>query len=273
MIEQRPEKAAAHPTRTVPIPAMGTLAYSPLQTALPAFRDRYGVSTSTPAWLLTSFLLSSAISTPLLGRLGDMYGEARMLLVARLVFGTGILLSAVAGSFAVVLASRVVRGRSSRSRPSAPRRGWTSPERRCSRSRSSPCACHYRGQPLGLGLRARARALRARGGGVLGLGAAGAAVGRAARKHRAHARARRLDHQPGGRRDRCGDGRVLRADPAARPGAQDHRLRVRRQRGGLRALPPPRRARHAVRRARGRPGGEAGGRQAAAAASAASRSR
>jgi EmrB/QacA subfamily drug resistance transporter len=114
MTRERPEKAAAHPTRTVAILAMGTLAYALQQTiilpALPAFQERYGVSTSTAAWLLTSFLLSSAISTPLLGRLGDMYGKARMLLVALVVFGVGILLSAVAGSFAVVLAGRVVQG-------------------------------------------------------------------------------------------------------------------------------------------------------------------
>jgi MFS family permease len=114
MTRERPEQAAAHPTRTVAILAMGTLAYSLQQTmilpALPAFQERYGVSTSTSAWLLTSFLLSSAVSTPLLGRLGDMYGKARMLLVALVVFGVGILLSAVAGSFAVVLAGRVVQG-------------------------------------------------------------------------------------------------------------------------------------------------------------------
>src|SRR5215216_1160207 len=114
MTRERPEKAAAHPTRTVAILAMGTLAYSLQQTmilpALPAFQERYGVSTSTSAWLLTSFLLSSAISTPLLGRLGDMYGKARMLLVAFVVFGVGSLLSAVAGSFAVVVAGRVVQG-------------------------------------------------------------------------------------------------------------------------------------------------------------------
>jgi EmrB/QacA subfamily drug resistance transporter len=107
-------EAAANPTRTVAILALATLAYSLQQTmilpALPAFQERYSVSTSTSTWLLTSFLLSSAISTPLLGRLGDMYGKARMMLVALAVFGAGILLSAVAGSFAVVLAGRTVQG-------------------------------------------------------------------------------------------------------------------------------------------------------------------
>ena len=114
MIEKRTGEAAAHPTRTVAILAMGTLAYSVQQTmilpALPAFQQRYGVSATTSTWLLTSFLLSSAISTPMLGRLGDMYGKARMLLVALTAFAAGMLLSAVADSFAVVLAGRTVQG-------------------------------------------------------------------------------------------------------------------------------------------------------------------
>jgi MFS family permease len=114
MIEARPQGAAAHPTRTVAILAMATLAYALQQTmilpALPTFQERYHVSPSTSSWLLTSFLVSSAISTPMIGRLGDMYGKARMLLVGLLVFGAGIVLAAVAGSFAVVLAGRTVQG-------------------------------------------------------------------------------------------------------------------------------------------------------------------
>jgi EmrB/QacA subfamily drug resistance transporter len=112
--DERTGQAAEHSTRTVAILAMGALAYSLQQTmilpALPAFQERYGVSTSTSAWLLTSFLLSSAISTPILGRLGDMYGKARMLLIALTAFGAGSVLSAVAGSFTVVLVGRTVQG-------------------------------------------------------------------------------------------------------------------------------------------------------------------
>jgi EmrB/QacA subfamily drug resistance transporter len=106
--------ATAHATRTVTILAVGTLAFSLQQTmilpALPAFQDRYGVSPSTSAWLLTAFLLSSAIATPLLGRLGDIHGKERMLLVALATFGAGSVLGAIAGSFAVVLAGRIVQG-------------------------------------------------------------------------------------------------------------------------------------------------------------------
>jgi len=107
-------EGAAHPKRTVAILAIATLAFSLQQTmilpALPAFQERFGVSPATSAWLLTAFLLSSAITTPIVGRLGDMHGKARMLLVALVIFAAGSVLAAVAGSFAVVLAGRTVQG-------------------------------------------------------------------------------------------------------------------------------------------------------------------
>ena len=108
------EVARAHPTRTVAPLALATLAFSLQQTmilpALPAFQHEYGVSATTSTWLLTAFLLSAAITTPILGRLGDMYGKARTLLVALGIFAAGSALAAVAGSFALVLAGRTVQG-------------------------------------------------------------------------------------------------------------------------------------------------------------------
>jgi EmrB/QacA subfamily drug resistance transporter len=93
---------------------VATLAFSLQQTmilpALPAFQRAYGVSPEAAAWLLTAFLLSAAIATPILGRLGDMHGKARMLLTALALFAAGSALAAVAGSFAVVLLGRTVQG-------------------------------------------------------------------------------------------------------------------------------------------------------------------
>ena len=104
----------ARPTRTIAILATATLAFSLQQTmilpALPAFQERYGISPSASAWLLTAFLLSSAVATPLLGRLGDMHGKARMLLVSLAAFAAGSLVAAVASSFALVLVGRTVQG-------------------------------------------------------------------------------------------------------------------------------------------------------------------
>jgi MFS family permease len=58
------------------------LAYSLLQSlvlpALPTL-ERVIHTSSTLAWLLTAFLLSAAVATPIVGRLGDMFGKEKML--------------------------------------------------------------------------------------------------------------------------------------------------------------------------------------------------
>ena len=51
----------------------------PVLSTLPA--DLH-TSASNVSWLLTSTLLVAAISVPIMGRLGDMFGKRRMLLVA-----------------------------------------------------------------------------------------------------------------------------------------------------------------------------------------------
>src|SRR3954451_20428201 len=108
--------AREHPTRTIAALAVATLAFSLQQTmilpALPAFQERYNVAPSTSTWLLTAFLISSAIATPILGRLGDMYGKERMLLIALGIFAVGSVVAATAGSFAMLLVGRTVQGTS-----------------------------------------------------------------------------------------------------------------------------------------------------------------
>lgn len=49
---------------------------------LPAFPTLLDTAPGNVAWLVTATLLSGAVCAPVLGRLGDMYGLRRMLLVA-----------------------------------------------------------------------------------------------------------------------------------------------------------------------------------------------
>jgi EmrB/QacA subfamily drug resistance transporter len=103
------------PSRTLFILAIGALAYALAQTmivpALPAIQRQTGASETAVTWLLTSFLLVSSVSTPLLGRLGDMFGKERILLVALGVFGLGSLICALGShSIGLLILGRVVQG-------------------------------------------------------------------------------------------------------------------------------------------------------------------
>jgi predicted MFS family arabinose efflux permease len=77
---------------------------------LPQFPQLMSVSPSTASWLVTSNLVAGAVSAPVLGRLGDMYGKRRMLLVALGLVAVGSLLGAVAPNIAVLIAARVLQG-------------------------------------------------------------------------------------------------------------------------------------------------------------------
>jgi len=62
------------------------------------------------AWLLSAFLLSSAVSTPLFGRLGDLYGRRRVLIVVLSVYLAGMLAAAAAQDIGQLIAARSVQG-------------------------------------------------------------------------------------------------------------------------------------------------------------------
>jgi EmrB/QacA subfamily drug resistance transporter len=65
---------------------------------------------NTVTWVLTAYLLSASIFTPIMGRLGDMYGKARFLTYAVAALAVGSLLAALAGSISVMIVARVIQG-------------------------------------------------------------------------------------------------------------------------------------------------------------------
>ena len=62
------------------------------------------------AWTLTGYLLAAAVCTPLLGRLGDMFGKRRMLVISLALFAAGNVVAALGDSLAVIVAGRVLQG-------------------------------------------------------------------------------------------------------------------------------------------------------------------
>ena len=79
----------------------------PLVPDLPRLLD----STSADAsWVITSCLLAGAVTTPISGRLGDMFGKRRMLIVCLALLATGSVLCALTSSLMVMVAGRVLQG-------------------------------------------------------------------------------------------------------------------------------------------------------------------
>ncbi|QEC46967.1 MFS transporter [Baekduia soli] len=107
-------RARPSPTRSLLVLALGALTYQVAQTALlpavPQLVAAYHTNASTVAWTFTGFLLSAAVLTTLLGRLGDMFGKRRVLVIALVLVAAGNLLCGVAGAMPVVIAGRALQG-------------------------------------------------------------------------------------------------------------------------------------------------------------------
>lgn len=61
-------------------------------------------------WLLTGYLIVGAGTAAIVGRLGDIYGRRRVLMIALAIGAAGSLVSALSTNFAILLAGRVVQG-------------------------------------------------------------------------------------------------------------------------------------------------------------------
>src|SRR5215213_2558480 len=100
--------------RSLLILGASALAYSLAQTMLiPALGElttQLGTDASGIAWVLTGYLLAAAVSTPIAGRLGDMFGKRRMLVLSLVLFGFGSTIAAFGDSLELVVIGRALQG-------------------------------------------------------------------------------------------------------------------------------------------------------------------
>ncbi len=78
--------------------------------ALPDIDHALGAGPSSGTWILTVNLLATAVLTPVLGRMGDIYGKDRMLRVVLTTLALGTLVCGLAPSLPVMLAGRAAQG-------------------------------------------------------------------------------------------------------------------------------------------------------------------
>src|ERR687888_779097 len=78
--------------------------------ALPDIQRALHTSTTSVTYVLTIYLLTASVATPIVGRLGDMFGKERMLVVTLCFFGAGSLIAALSHSIGMLIAGRAVQG-------------------------------------------------------------------------------------------------------------------------------------------------------------------
>src|SRR4051795_1657164 len=86
------------------------LSQTVVSPALPEIQHKFGADPSSAAWILTGYLLAASVATPIIGKLGDLFGRGKVLTVVLLVFAVGSVVCALAGSLPVLILGRVIQG-------------------------------------------------------------------------------------------------------------------------------------------------------------------
>jgi EmrB/QacA subfamily drug resistance transporter len=103
-----------HPNLILAVTALAGMGYAMLSSAvipaLPSIQHSLHTTETGVTWLLTGYLLSASVATSILGRLGDMYGKERLLVITLVILALGTVVSALATSLMPMIVGRVIQG-------------------------------------------------------------------------------------------------------------------------------------------------------------------
>ena len=77
---------------------------------LPDFPGILGISPNDTSWLITATLLTSAVATPIMTRLADMFGKRLMMIVCMVAMTVGSVVAAAGGVFLTLIIGRSLQG-------------------------------------------------------------------------------------------------------------------------------------------------------------------
>ncbi|MEX1004722.1 MAG: MDR family MFS transporter [Acidimicrobiia bacterium] len=89
--------------------ALAALDQTIVATALPTITGELG-GLEHLSWVVTAYLLAATVSTPLYGKLGDLYGRKRLFQIAIVIFLIGSVLSGLSQNMIQLIAFRAVQG-------------------------------------------------------------------------------------------------------------------------------------------------------------------
>lgn len=107
-------RPAASPTSLIVVLACSGIVVSLMQSIMiplvPELPRLLGESAANTSWAVTVTLLAGAVATPTMGRMGDMFGRRRMLLVSLGMLVAGSALCAMSTSLPLLIAGRAMQG-------------------------------------------------------------------------------------------------------------------------------------------------------------------
>jgi EmrB/QacA subfamily drug resistance transporter len=108
------DQTRSHFQVTFVVMAVSVSAYALLQSlvipVLTTMQEDLHTSQTTVTWVLTAYLLSASVSTPIIGRIGDKVGKEKMMVAALVALTVGSVVAALATNIDVMIVARVVQG-------------------------------------------------------------------------------------------------------------------------------------------------------------------
>jgi MFS family permease len=92
------------------IAVMVMYAETMLIPAIPDLIRDFHVSYSMSSWILTAYLISGAVMTPIAGKLSDIYGKKKMLLIIMVTYGLGVSAAGFSNDIIFMLVARAIQG-------------------------------------------------------------------------------------------------------------------------------------------------------------------
>ncbi|HWY34903.1 MAG TPA: MFS transporter, partial [Nitrosopumilaceae archaeon] len=92
------------------IATMAMYAETMLVPAIPDLIKDFSISYSTSSWILTTYLIAGAIMTPISGKLSDIYGKKKVLLIIMIIYAVGVSAGGFTTNIYSMLLVRFVQG-------------------------------------------------------------------------------------------------------------------------------------------------------------------
>ena len=92
------------------IATMVTYAETMLIPAIPDLIRDFHISYNTSSWLITTYLLAGAVMTPIAGKLSDIHGRKKILLIIMIIYAIGVSVAASSNTFYSMLIARAFQG-------------------------------------------------------------------------------------------------------------------------------------------------------------------
>lgn len=81
-----------------------------LLPAIPEIMKDFRIPYGTAAWIFSSYLIVAAVMTPIAGKMSDLYGKKKVLLILLTLYVAGITAGGFAHNITFLLASRIIQG-------------------------------------------------------------------------------------------------------------------------------------------------------------------